>query len=159
MNSNQAVEQPSRKPGRIVYNQHFWVIIAIMTALIVFYNANHIDSSRWFPWLKEVFTTEFIHDLHRSLFLIPLLYAGAVFRLRGAIIAWLVFLAAVLPRALYFSPYPDSLARTLTFASPHKASISLDRSSTSSGVGPRNSFTIPSLLTTSEASTPAAESK
>ena len=114
---NQALEHPSVKSQRIVRNGHFWAIVAIMAALIVFYNASHIDIASWLPWLKEVFTIEFIHDLHRSLFLIPLLYAGAVFRLRGAIIAWLVFLAAVLPRALYFSPYPDSLARTLIFAS------------------------------------------
>jgi len=87
-----------------------------MLALIVFYNANHIDIASWVPWLRDLFTAEFIHDLHRALFLIPLLYAGAVFRLKGIIVCWLVFLAAVMPRALYFSPYPDSIARTVTFA-------------------------------------------
>ena len=109
-------EHSIRQSQKLVRNRHFWGIVVIMAALIVFYNANYIDLANWFPWLKEVFTTEFIHDLHRSLFLIPLLYAGAMFRVRGAIACWLVFLAAVMPRALYFSPYPDSLPRTVTFS-------------------------------------------
>ena len=101
---------------KLVYNRHFWAILLIMAILTTFYNANHIDTASWFPWLKDVSTTEVIHDLHRSLFLIPLLYAGYVFRLKGAIICWLAFLAAVMPRALYFSPNPNSLLRTITFA-------------------------------------------
>lgn len=109
-------EHAIRQSQKLVRNRHFWAIVVIMAALIVFYNANYIDLANWFPWLKEVFTTEFIHDLHRSLFLIPLLYAGAMFRVRGAIACWLVFLAAVMPRALYLSPYPDSLPRTVTFS-------------------------------------------
>ena len=113
---SEVAEGVTEQTRGIIYNPHFWVIILIMAALTVFYNANHIDIATWLPWLGRVFNAEFIHDLHRSFFLIPLLYAGAVFRLRGASVCWLVFLAAVLPRALYFSPNPDSLMRTISFA-------------------------------------------
>ena len=113
------VDHPVRRFRKFISNHHFWAITFIMAALIVLYNANHIvNEVRFFELigLEAIFTTEFIHDLHRSLFIIPLLYAGAVFRLKGAVACWLVFLAAVIPRALYFSPHPGSLLRTITFA-------------------------------------------
>lgn len=113
---NQVSEHPSRETRGIIYNPHFWAIALIMVVLIIFYNANHFDIANWVPWLGRIFTAEFVHDLHRSLFLIPLLYAGAVFRLWGALLSWLVFLAAILPRALFFSPNPDSLMRAGIFA-------------------------------------------
>ena len=109
-------EHSIRHSQKLVRNRHFWVIVLIMAGLIFFYNANYVDFPNWVPWLKEVSTVEFIHDLHRSLFLIPLLYAGAMFRLRGAVTCWLVFLAAVMPRALYFSPNPGPVVRVLAFA-------------------------------------------
>ena len=102
----EATEQPIKQSKKLVSNLHFWAIVIIMAVLIIFYNANHIDIASGFPWLKESSSTEFIHDLHRSLFLIPLLYAGAIFRLKGSIICWVVFLVAIMPRALYFSPKP-----------------------------------------------------
>ncbi len=109
-------EHSIRHSQKLVRNRHFWAIVLIMAGLIFFYNANYVEFPNWFPWLKEVSTVEFIHDLHRSLFLIPLLYAGAMFRVRGAIACWLVFLAAVMPRALYVSPNPGPVVRVLAFA-------------------------------------------
>ncbi len=66
------------------------------------------------PFFNNVFFTG-VHDLNRLLFLIPTLYAALAFRVRGVVGASLVFLAAVLPRALLFSPYPDPLTRALVF--------------------------------------------
>jgi signal transduction histidine kinase len=54
-----------------------------------------------------------VHDLHRTLFLIPIIYAAFVFRVRGALTVCLGFFCIVLPRALFFSPYPHPLLRAM----------------------------------------------
>lgn len=56
-----------------------------------------------------------IHDLHRLLFLVPIVYAGYVARIRGAIIITLVSFIIFLPRAFFISPYPDPLLRMIMF--------------------------------------------
>ena len=107
----------SRKRKDSVYSPHFWIIACIMAALILFYNANYIGIANWFPWFREILTAQGAYAFVPSfLFLIPLLYAGAVFRLRGALVAWIVFLAAILPRAIYESPNFESLLRVALFA-------------------------------------------
>lgn len=56
-----------------------------------------------------------VHDLHRTLFFIPILYASLVFRIRGAMITSFAFLCITIPRALLISPYPDPLLRPVVF--------------------------------------------
>ena len=65
------------------------------------------------PFFSHSFFTG-VHDMNRALFIIPLIYSALVFRVRGIIIISLIFLVAVLPRALFISPYPDPLLRALT---------------------------------------------
>jgi len=66
------------------------------------------------PFFNNSFFTG-VHDFQRTLFFIPVVYAALVFRVRGSLISSFVFLCAVLPRALLFSPYPDPLLRPLLF--------------------------------------------
>jgi hypothetical protein len=66
------------------------------------------------PLFRHSFFTS-VHDLHRTLFLIPIIYASLVFRVRGSLITSFAFLCVVLPRALLFSPYPDPVLRPLLF--------------------------------------------
>ncbi len=56
-----------------------------------------------------------VHDIHRLLFLAPIIYAGYTARVKGAIIVTLVSLGIFLPRAFFISPYPDPLLRMLFF--------------------------------------------
>ncbi len=90
---------------------HFWIISVIFLLDTFIY---YVDQSPWTtspPFNNSFFSS--VHDLHRTLFLVPLVYAAFVFRVRGSLIASFAFLCVVLPRALIFSPYPDPLLRAL----------------------------------------------
>lgn len=56
-----------------------------------------------------------IHDVHRLLFLMPIVYAGYVARVKGAVIVTLISFLIFLPRAFFISPYPDPLLRMVLF--------------------------------------------
>ena len=56
-----------------------------------------------------------IHDIHRLLFLAPIVYAGYISRVKGAIIVTLISFLIFLPRAFFISPYPDPLLRMVLF--------------------------------------------
>ena len=56
-----------------------------------------------------------VHDIHRLLFLAPIIYAGYYGRTKGAILITLVVLVIFLPRALIISPYPDPTLRAVLF--------------------------------------------
>jgi PAS domain-containing protein len=56
-----------------------------------------------------------VHDVHRILFFIPIIYAGYVFRVRGALIVTVAAFLVFLPRALSTSPYPHPLLRMSLF--------------------------------------------
>ena len=96
-------------------NPHLWIIAALTALLTANYYADHVDISSWMPFGKAFFTADYIHDLHRALFLIPMLYAAAVFCVRGAVVMSLVTLCIVLPRSLFISIYPDPIIRTVGF--------------------------------------------
>lgn len=66
------------------------------------------------PLFNRSFFTS-IHDLHRTLFIIPIIYAALVFRIRGSLSVSFAFLCVVIPRALLFSPYPNPLLRPVIF--------------------------------------------
>jgi len=66
----------------------------------------------------EILRREFffgIHDIHRLFFLIPIVYAGYCFRVRGAVITTLAAFIVFLPRALFISPFTDALFRMVLF--------------------------------------------
>jgi hypothetical protein len=70
----------------------------------------------WAAW--DVLRVNFfygIHDIHRLLFLAPIIYAGYTAGVRGTIIITLVSLLIFLPRAFCISPYPDPILRTVIF--------------------------------------------
>ena len=92
---------------------HFW-IITILTALFTFLYYIDQTALAGTPPLSSTFFTG-IHDLHRTLFVIPVIYAALVFRVWGSLISSFAFLCVVLPRALIYSPYPDPLLRPILF--------------------------------------------
>lgn len=96
-----------------VRSPHLWIITALMALGALNYYIYQIPLAN-IPLFKHSFFTS-VHDLHRTLFLIPIIYAALVFRVRGSLIASFAFLCVVLPRALLFSPYPDPLLRPLIF--------------------------------------------
>ncbi|OGO01587.1 MAG: hypothetical protein A2Y90_02070 [Chloroflexi bacterium RBG_13_52_12] len=104
---------PQKATIRFWQSPHFWIIVAIFLFDTFIY---YVDQSPWAtspPFTNSFFSS--VHDLHRTLFLVPLVYAAFVFRVWGSLIASFFFLCVVLPRALIFSPYPDPLLRALIF--------------------------------------------
>ena len=101
---------PENQVSRGVRSPHFWIIAAILAVLTLVYYAGYTPLAN----LGSFFTDAFPHDLHRTLFLIPIVYAALTFRVRGALGASFVFLCIMLPRTFY-SPYTDPLIRPLLF--------------------------------------------
>ncbi|MDD4873874.1 MAG: ATP-binding protein [Dehalococcoidales bacterium] len=98
---------------RGIRSPHFWAIAALFVIGIFSYYVAQTPISNWPLFNTSYFTG--VHDLQRTLFFIPIVYAAVVFRMRGGLIASLAFLCIVLPRALIYSPYPDPLLRALLF--------------------------------------------
>jgi len=101
---------PGSQVSRGVRSPHFWIIAALMAVFTLIYYAGYTPLAH----LRSLFTDAFPHDLHRTLFLIPIIYAAITFRVRGALGASFVFLCVVLPRTFY-SPYTDPIVRPLLF--------------------------------------------
>ena len=101
---------PGNQVSRGVRSPHFWVIAALMAILTLIYYAGYTSLAQ----LGGFFSNDFPHDLHRTLFLVPIIYASITFRVRGALVASFVFLCVMLPRTFY-SPYADPLGRPLLF--------------------------------------------
>lgn len=96
-----AVDVLSDRVKQVLAIPHFWAIAFIMAGLILLYNAGYLGIERWFPLFAEVFRSKGIYAFVLSfLFLFPILYAGAVFRVRGVLGTWATFLVATLPQLL-----------------------------------------------------------
>jgi len=104
---------PKSDTARGVRSPHFWIIAALMALGTFSYYADQTSLVDTPPFSHSFFTG--VHDLQRTLFFIPIVYAALVFRVRGSLIALFAFLCVVLPRALLFSPYSDPVLRPLLF--------------------------------------------
>lgn len=90
----------------------------IMPLLLVFctlfyYFGELVDWAAWDALRSNFFYG--VHDIHRLLFLAPIVYAGYTARVRGALIVTTVAFIIFLPRAFFISPYPDPLLRMVLF--------------------------------------------
>lgn len=97
-------------------DKQFWIIILVMWVLSAFYYMDTLIE--YFGWKNmhwHIFFT--VHDLHRALFIVPLLLASYNFRIKGAILTTLCTLIIILPRALFISPFPDPILRIMIFVS------------------------------------------
>lgn len=97
--------------ARGVRSPHFWIIAALMAVLSLLYYAGHTPLAHF----GGFFTCAYPHDIHRALFLFPIIYAAVAFRSRGAISTSLLLLCVVLPRPFICSPYAAPLVRSLLF--------------------------------------------
>jgi signal transduction histidine kinase len=106
-----------KRTRSLLRNRHFWIIAGSMTLLALLYNATYLGITGWFPWAKDIVSARGVYMFVISfLFLVPIVYASAVFRLQGTWITWLVFLAAILPRTIEDSPSLESFLRTALVA-------------------------------------------
>jgi len=91
----------------------FILPLLLIVCAIFYYFGELVDWATWDALRASFFYG--VHDVHRLLFLAPIVYAGYTARVRGAIIITLVSLIIFLPRAFFISPYPDPLLRMLLF--------------------------------------------
>jgi signal transduction histidine kinase len=87
--------------------------VMLIFCALFYYFGELVQWAAWDSLRSELFYS--IHDIHRLLFLVPIIYAGYHKRVKGAILITLVSLAIFLPRALIVSPYPDPLLRMIFF--------------------------------------------
>lgn len=97
-----AIRKYSREFG-FIKNPHFWLIILLTVTIAFIYYWN-----LWFPSLSQdlfwsITVFEFKNSMHGILFCISLIYAALIFWWRGSVLIWLVSLAIILPKILYFS--------------------------------------------------------
>ena len=104
---------PRSEAGIGIRSRHFWIITALMAFSAFLYYVAQTPLVNIPPFDNSFFTG--VHDLNRTIFLVPAVYAALVFRVPGVIIVSLVFLCVVLPRAMLFSPYPNALIRPIFF--------------------------------------------
>lgn len=90
---------------------HFWLIFALFTGCGILHYVEQLGITGTVPPSFHFGLTR--HALDRILFLVPIVYSGFVFRLGGGLIACVVALFLMLPRALVISPSPaDALLET-----------------------------------------------
>ncbi|MCK4862712.1 MAG: hypothetical protein KAS25_00380 [Dehalococcoidales bacterium] len=91
----------------------FILPLLLLICALFYYFGELVDWAAWNALRENFFYG--VHDIHRLLFLAPIIYAGYTGRVKGAIIITLVSLVIFLPRAFFISPYPDPLLRMLIF--------------------------------------------
>jgi len=92
----------------------FYILLALFgLCTLLYYFGELIDFAGWTALRYEFFYG--VHDVHRLLFLAPIIYAGHTYRVKGAVVVTLAALIAFLPRALVVSPFPDPMLRIVLF--------------------------------------------
>jgi len=102
---------PEDQGPRGMRSPHFWIIAALMAVLTLVYYAGHTPLAHF----GGFFTCTYVHDVHRALFLFPIIYAAVAFRGWGALSTSFLFLCVVLPRPFLCSPYVAPMLRPLLF--------------------------------------------
>ncbi len=104
----------SRRP--LSRDPHFWVVVGLFGVLIVVYYGEQLRLATYLPGLSGFLTT--VHDLHRALFFIPILYASLLLRPLAGLISCAASLVIMLPRAIFFSTFPHPVVRVIVFVVP-----------------------------------------
>ena len=89
------------------------VPVMLAVCSVFYYFGELIDWAAWDALRRDFFYG--IHDVHRLLFLAPIIYASYCGRVRGAVIVTMVAYLIFLPRAFFISSYPDALLRMSLF--------------------------------------------
>lgn len=99
--------------GRNSYSFYF-LFLLFGCCTLFYYFGELVDFAGWEALRWEFFYG--VHDIQRLLFLAPIIYAGYVFGIKATVIITIIAVMAFLPRALFISPFPDPLLRTVLFS-------------------------------------------
>ena len=93
----------------------FYITLSLFGICTLFYYFGELaDFAGWTALRWDFFYT--VHDLHRLLFLAPIIYAGYSFRVKGAVAVTIAAFVVFLPRALMVSAFPDPILRVVVFS-------------------------------------------
>ena len=97
--------------------RRFWdsyIVLSLFGICTLFYYLGElVDFAGWASVRWDFLYT--VHDFHRLLFLVPIIYAGYSFRVKGAVVVTVAALVVFLPRALIISAFPDPIPRVALF--------------------------------------------
>ena len=92
----------------------FAVMFALFAACtLVYYFAELVNLMQWQGLRWQFFYG--VHDVHRVLFLLPIIFTAYFFGTIGAVSVSAASLLVFLPRALFISTYPDPVLRPVIF--------------------------------------------
>lgn len=97
----------------VAHYKLFMMPLLIVVCALFYYLGELVDWATWDILRSNFFHS--VHDIHRLLFLVPIIYAAYTARVKGALIVTIVAFVVFLPRAFFISPYPDSLLRMVLF--------------------------------------------
>lgn len=98
--------------GKRGFQRSIMVLLFLYYPLL-YYFGELIDYFGWEALRWDFFYA--VHDIHRLFFLAPIIYAGYVFRVKGAVVTTLAAVIVFLPRALVLSPFPEPMTRMVVF--------------------------------------------
>ena len=93
--------------------KQFILPLLLIICTLFYYFGELVDWATWDALRANFFHG--VHDIHRLLFLVPIIYAAYSAGIKGTIIITLVSFMIFLPRAFFISPYPDPLLRMIVF--------------------------------------------
>ena len=106
-------EHPPEKSRRLNLRRFYFLFLTFALCSIFYYFGEIVD---FFGW--QVLRLSFfygVHDIHRLVFLFPIMYAAYYFGMKATIILIILTISTFMPRALFISPYPDPLLRSALF--------------------------------------------
>lgn len=92
----------------------FYVLVLLFGCCTLFYYFGElVDFAGWEALRWEFFYS--VHDIHRLFFLTPILYAGYIYRVKGALIVTMAAFIVFLPRPFIVSSFPNPVLRMVLF--------------------------------------------
>ena len=95
------------------YRSFYFLFLLFGFCSLFYYLGELVDFARWEALRWDFFYG--VHDIHRLLFLAPIIYAGYVFGVKATIIITILAAGVFLPRSLFVSPFPDPILRMALF--------------------------------------------
>ena len=106
-------EYAPEKLRRLNLRRFYFLFLTFALCSIFYYFGEIVDFLGW-----DVLRWHFfygVHDVHRLIFLFPIMYAAYYFGMKATIILIILTISIFVPRALFISPYADPLLRATLF--------------------------------------------
>ena len=105
---------PPRRGTAVLKTRDFWVVASLFgLCTLLYYFGELIDFAGSTAVQRDFFYG--VHDVHRVLFILPIVYAAHQFRIKGSLIVTVAAFLVFLPRAIMVSPFSDPILRPVLF--------------------------------------------